>query len=63
MKVTDNDKHSSLLQYGVNYDRKQFYDIGRGASIAQFDRISYESSFLFRILYYKTFTAVIYNAV
>jgi hypothetical protein len=26
--VTDNSKHSSLLQYGNNYCRKKFYSTG-----------------------------------
>ena len=25
VEVTDSDRHSSLLRYGVNYDRKKFY--------------------------------------
>jgi hypothetical protein len=25
VEVTDNDNHSSLLRYGINYDRKKFY--------------------------------------
>ncbi len=27
VKVTDSDKHSSLLLYGINYDRKRFCDL------------------------------------
>jgi hypothetical protein len=26
VKVIDNDEHSSLLRYGINYGRKKFFD-------------------------------------
>ncbi len=26
--MTNNDKHSSLPRYRINYDRKKFYDLG-----------------------------------
>ncbi len=26
LQVTDSDKNSSILQYGIHYDRKKFYD-------------------------------------
>jgi len=28
VEVTNGDKHPSLLQYGINYSRKQFYVLG-----------------------------------
>ncbi len=28
LEVTDNDKHSSLLPYAINYGCKKFYDTG-----------------------------------
>jgi len=28
VEVTDSDKHSSLLRYGLNYDRKKVCDTG-----------------------------------
>ena len=28
VEVTDNDKRSSLLRYGINYGRKNFYNTG-----------------------------------
>ncbi len=30
MKVTDTDKHSGLLQYGINYERKKSCSTGTG---------------------------------
>jgi len=49
--VTDSDKHSSLLRYGVNYDRKKFYSEGLwerlGVKIREF--AEYEKDFIFLI--------------
>jgi hypothetical protein len=28
LEVTEIDKHTSLLQYGINYGRKKFYSTG-----------------------------------
>ncbi len=42
---TDSDKHSSLLQCGINYDRKNFTTQGPGANaIKLFTAVSYEFS-------------------
>jgi hypothetical protein len=32
MEVTDSDKHYSLLQSGIDYGRKNFYDTGPWAA-------------------------------
>jgi hypothetical protein len=33
LEVTDDDKHSSLLRYSINYNAKTFYSTGAGDNL------------------------------